>query len=161
MSQHSFTVNVVTQKSASLHNAVAMIYKNSVLSFHRCPSHLCAKPGLAVAVTRGCSVLWGTKTYSIACGRDCQMLFCHEKIKANKSAFWRVWELWCCHATGRDSSVRVHLHVHEFELLGHSAWFSHIVVRPRYDYPRPTFCNSSFTDIFTLLKSPWHERKKL
>lgn len=112
MYQHSFTVNIVTLKSASLHIAVAMIYKNSVLSFYWCPSHQCAKPDLAAAVTSGCSVLWGTKMYSTARGRDCQVLFCHEKIKANKSAFWMIQELWYCHATGGDTSV----HLHEWRL---------------------------------------------
>lgn len=127
MSQHSFIVNIVTQKSASLHIAVAMIYKNSVVSFYWCPSHQCAKPGLAAAVTSGWSVLWGTKRYS-------DVILPQENQDQQKCFLDGLGVLMLHDASCYRKGQQCTCAWMEVGLLGQSAWFSHIVVRTRYDY---------------------------
>lgn len=104
----------------------------------------CEKPGLLL-LSQAADPASGKPKHFTAPQRACQVLFCHEEIKANKSVFWMIWELWCCHA--------VYMCMNGSWASGHSVtlWSDQDM-----NTPWPTVCKSSLPDNFALLKSPWH-----
>lgn len=130
--------------------------QNSVLNFYWFPPYQHATPGLAAAVTSGWSVLWGAKHALCPTKETVRGVILPQENQGKQKCF--LDDLGALMLSCYRKAQQCTCAWMEVGLLvpGVTLWSDQDMT-----IPWPTFCNSWFTDIFALLKFPWHERKKL